>query len=35
MAEKSDLEKAYAALSGKQTDVTGYWAYYDEEHPLE
>jgi len=34
MAEKGDLQKAYDALSAKQTAVAGPWAYYDGDHPL-
>lgn len=30
----TDLEKAYKALQGKQTEVENCWNYYDGEHPL-
>ncbi len=32
---KTDLQKAYNALTAKQTAVAGLWAYYDGDHPLE
>lgn len=34
MAQKSDLQKAYEALSAKQTAYTTLWNYYDGNHPL-